>query len=69
MEGWHAGEIHSAFVLSAHLDQVDHVASARAQSDAIRTTLLWMIPSGAFIAGAFFWYSRRSIIRPLLEVI
>jgi methyl-accepting chemotaxis protein len=69
MENWHAGEIHGAFVLTAHLDQVDRVASARAQSDAIKTTLLWMIPSGALIALAFFWYSRRSIIQPLLEVI
>jgi len=69
MEGWREGEVHGAFVLTAHLDQVDHVASARAQSAAMRTTLLWMLPTGLFIGLAFFWYSRQSIVRPLLEVI
>ena len=69
MEGWHEGEVHGAFVLTAHLDLVDHVASARAQSAAMRTTLLWMLPTGLCIGLAFFWYSRQSIVRPLLEVI
>jgi methyl-accepting chemotaxis protein len=69
LEGWHAGEIHGAFVLTAHLDQVDHVASARAQSAAMRTTLLWMLPTGLIIGLGFFWYGRKSIIRPLLEVV
>ena len=69
MEGWHEGEIHGAFVLTAHLDQVDHVASARAQSAAMRTTLLWMLPTGLIIGLGFFWYGRKSIVRPLLEVV
>ena len=69
MEGWREGEVHGAFVLKAHLDQVDHVASARAQSAAMQTTLIWMLPTGLGIALASFWYSRRSIIRPLVEVI
>ena len=69
MEGWHEGDIHGAFVLTAHLDQVDHVASARAQADATRTTLLWMLPAALLIVGAFLFYGRRSIIRPLLEVV
>jgi methyl-accepting chemotaxis protein len=69
MEGWREGEVHGAFVLTAHLDQVDHVASARAQSAAMRTTLLWMLPTGLIIGLGFFWYSRKSIIQPLLEVI
>ena len=69
MEGWKEGEIHGAFLLKAHLDQVDHVASAQALSDARRTTLLWMIPTGLLIAGAFFLYSRKAIIRPLWQVI
>ncbi len=69
MEGWREGEIHGAFVLTAHLDQVDHVASAQAQSAAMTTTLLWMLPTGLAIALFFFWYSRRSIIRPLVDVI
>ena len=69
LEGWHEGEIHGAFVLTAHLDQVDHVASARAQSAAMRTTLLWMLPTGLIIGLGFFWYGRKSIVRPLLEVV
>ena len=69
MEGWREGEIHGAFVLTAHLDQVDHVASARAQQAAMHETLLWMVPTGLLIGAAFFWYSRRSIVRPLLQVI
>jgi methyl-accepting chemotaxis protein len=69
MEGWRAGQIHGAFVLKAHLDQVDHVASAKAQSDARQTTVLWMIPTGSFIATVFFWYSKRDIIRPLGKII
>jgi methyl-accepting chemotaxis protein len=69
MEGWHEGEIHGAFVLTAHLDQVDHVASARAQSDAIRTTMLWMLPTGLIVGLGFSWYGRHSIVRPLLRVV
>ena len=69
MEGWREGEIHGAFVLQAHLDQVSLVASARAQSRAIETTLLWMLPTALLIAAGFFWYSRKSIVGPLSEVI
>ena len=69
MEGWREGEIHGAFVLAAHLDQVDHVASARASSDAMRTTLLWMLPTGLLIGLGFFWYGRKSIVQPLIEVV
>jgi methyl-accepting chemotaxis protein len=69
MENWHEGEVHGAFVLTAHLDQVDHVASARAQSAAMRTTLEWMLPAGLLIGLVFFWYSRKSIVQPLWEVI
>jgi methyl-accepting chemotaxis protein len=69
MENWHAGEIHGAFVLTAHLDQADHVASARAQSDAMRTTLLWMLPTGLMIGLGFYWYGRKSIVEPLQRVI
>jgi methyl-accepting chemotaxis protein len=69
MEGWRAGQVHGAFVLKAHLDQVDRVASAKAQSEARATTLLWTIPTGILIAAFFFWYSKRDIIRPLAEVI
>ena len=69
MEGWREGEVHGAFVLTAHLDQVDHVASARAQSDAIQTTMLWMLPTGLIIGLAFFWYGRKSIVKPLLMVV
>ena len=69
MENWHAGEIHGAFLLTAHLDEVDHVASAKAQADATRTTVLWMIPAALLIAAAFLFYSRRSIVRPLLQVV
>ena len=69
MEGWKVGEVHGAFVLTAHLDQVDHVASAKAQAVAIQTTLLWMIPTALLIAFGFFWYSRKSIVTPLQEVI
>jgi methyl-accepting chemotaxis protein len=69
MEGWKAGQIHGAFVLKAHLDQVDRVASAKAQSGAWITTLLWVIPIGILTAAGFYWYSKRDIIRPLAEVI
>ena len=69
MEGWREGEVHGAFVLTAHMDQVDHVASARAQSAAMRTTLLWMLPTGLIIGLGFFWYGRKSIVQPLLEVV
>ena len=69
MEGWKQGEMHGAFILTAHLDQVDSVASARAQSAAMQTTLIWMIPTGMLIGFAFFWYSRTSIVGPLLKVI
>jgi methyl-accepting chemotaxis protein len=69
MEGWHEGEIHGAFVLTAHMDQVDHVASARAQSAAMQTTLLWMLPTGLIIALGFFWYGRQSIVLPLMKVV
>jgi methyl-accepting chemotaxis protein len=69
MEGWHEGEVHGAFVLTAHMDQVDHVASARAQSAAMQTTLLWMLPAGLIIGLGFFWYGRKSIIKPLHDVV
>ncbi|HWB95577.1 MAG TPA: methyl-accepting chemotaxis protein, partial [Bryobacteraceae bacterium] len=69
MEGWREGEVHGAFVLKAHLDQVDHVASARAQSTAFRTTLFWMLPTALVIGFALYWYSRKSIIQPLAQVI
>lgn len=69
MEGWHEGEIHGAFVLKAHLDQVDHVASARAQAAALHETLFWMLPTGLLVCGLFLWYSRRSIIAPLGKVV
>jgi methyl-accepting chemotaxis protein len=69
MENWREGEIHGAFVLTAHLDQVDHVASARAQSAAMRSTLLWMLPAALIIGLGFLWYGRKSIVRPLLEVV
>ena len=69
MENWHAGEVHGAFVLTADLNRVDAVASARAQSDAFRTTLLWMLPSGFLMGFAFFWYGRRSIVEPLMQVV
>jgi methyl-accepting chemotaxis protein len=69
MEGWHAGEVHGAFVLTAHMDQAERVASARAQSAAMQTTLLWMLPTGLIIGLGFFWYGRKSIIQPLLSVV
>ncbi len=69
MENWKAGEIHGAFMLTAHLDQVDHVASAKAQAAAFRTTLLWMLPTALLIGFACFWYSRGSIVKPLIRVI
>jgi len=69
MEGWHEGEVHGAFVLTAHMDQVDHVASARAQSGAMQTTLIWMLPTGLILGFGFFFYGRKSIIRPLLGVV
>jgi len=69
MEDWHEGEIHGAFVLTAHLDQVDHVASAHAQSAALRTTLLWMLPTGLITGFGFFLYSQKSIIQPLSRVV
>ena len=69
MEGWKAGEIHGAFVLEAHLDQVDKVASAKAQSEALKTTLIWMLPTAMLIAAAFLWFSKRAVIRPLGLVI
>jgi methyl-accepting chemotaxis protein len=69
MENWKVGEIHGAFVLTAHLDQVDHVASARAQSTAMRTTLFWMIPTGLIVGLGFYWYGRKSIVEPLLKVV
>lgn len=69
MENWREGEIHGAFVLTARMNQVDQVASARAQSAAFQTTVLWMLPAGVLIGLGFFWYSRKSIIQPLLAVI
>jgi len=69
MEGWREGEVHGAFVLTAHMDQVDHVASARAQSAAMQTTLFWMLPTGLIIGAGFFWYGRKSIVQPLSEVV
>jgi methyl-accepting chemotaxis protein len=69
MENWHAGEIHGAYILTAHLDQADHVASARAQSDAMRTTLMWMLPTGLMIGLGFYWYGRKSIVVPLQRMI
>ncbi|MDE3164724.1 MAG: DUF3365 domain-containing protein, partial [Acidobacteriota bacterium] len=69
MENWHEGEIHGAFVLKAHLDQVDHVASARVQSAALRETVMWMLPTGILVCVLFLWYSRRSIIAPLGRVV
>ena len=69
MEGWREGEMHGAFVLKAHLDQVDHVASAKAQSAALQQTLIWMLPTAILICIVFLWYSRRSIIAPLSKVV
>ncbi len=69
MEGRREGEMHGAFVLTAHLDQVDHVASAEAQAAAMRTTVLWMVPTAVLIGAAFLLYTRISIVRPLAQVI
>jgi methyl-accepting chemotaxis protein len=69
MEGWKEGEVHGAFVLTAHLDQVDHVASAGAAAAAMRTTLLWMLPTALLIGLAAFIYTKRYLVRPLFEVI
>jgi methyl-accepting chemotaxis protein len=69
MEGWKEGELHGAFVLKAHLDQVATVASAQAQSAAMQQTVLWMVPTAILIGVMFLWYSRRSIIAPLSKVV
>jgi methyl-accepting chemotaxis protein len=69
MEGWKEGEIHGAFVLKANLDQIDKVASAKTQSQARGATLLLLLPAALALAGGAFWYSRRSIVGPLLDVI
>jgi methyl-accepting chemotaxis protein len=69
MEGWREGELHGAFILKAHLDQVDTVASAKTQSAALRQTVIWMLPTAILISLAFLWYSRRSIIAPLSQVV
>jgi len=69
MENWREGELHGAFVLKAHLDEVDHVASAKAQSAALTQTVIWMVPVGVLICLVFLWYSRRGIIAPLGKVI
>lgn len=58
MEGWREGEVHGAFVLKAYLDQVDHVASAQAQSAAMWQTVIWMLPTATLICVVFLWYSR-----------
>lgn len=69
MEGWKEGELHGAFLLKARLDEVNHVASARAVSRAGQTTLLWMLPVALLIAFGSLWFSRGAIIRPLHQII
>lgn len=60
MENWKEGEVHGAFVLHATLDNVDAVARA----GMIKTTL-WVLPVAALVGLGAFWFSRKTIIRPL----
>ena len=69
MEGWHEGELHGAFLLKAHLDQVDKVASAQAAAAAMKTTLAWMIPIALLLIGMSYWFSSKTVIKPLATVV
>lgn len=63
MEGWNAGEIHGAFILTSDLGVVDKAVTA-----AWVETLLWVLPVMVLISAGFFWLNRRMVERPLEEL-
>lgn len=69
MEGWHEGEMHGAFMLTARLDRVDKVASAQTQAAALQATVLWMVPTALVIIFFFLWWTRKTVLGPLAEVV
>jgi methyl-accepting chemotaxis protein len=54
MEGWHAGDIHGAFVLRAKLDRVDAVVKA-----GMMQALYWILPLSRCIGGGVYWLMAR----------
>jgi len=63
MENWKEGEVHGAFVLKTDFSRVD--AAVRA---AMLSSLLWIVPLGGLIAGAFYYLTSRMIVRPLRTI-
>jgi methyl-accepting chemotaxis protein len=63
MEGWHAGEMHGAFVLRSSMAPVD--AQVRA---GVERAALWLIPV-AIILGFCAYQATRSIRAPLAEAV
>ncbi len=64
MENWKVGEVHGAFVLSAPVSRVDHVAQA-----GMVQTILWTLPVTLLVALGFVWLNRRVIVAPLVRTI
>jgi methyl-accepting chemotaxis protein len=64
MENWHVGEVHGAFILRSKLDRVDAVVRA-----GMEKTLVWLVPITCAIGGAFYFFIRSKINRPLKTAI
>lgn len=64
MEGWKVGEVHGAFILKSSTEPVQKAVFA-----SMRTVLAWILPLSGLVATAFWFLTRRSIIRPLSKAI
>lgn len=60
MENWKEGEVHGAFVLKADLARVDRVVTA-----GVKRAAMWVLPLAVLVGAAFYFMSRRMIIKPL----
>jgi methyl-accepting chemotaxis protein len=63
MEGWHAGEIHGAFLLRSKLNQVDSQVQA-----GMWKTALWLTPMSLLVGFGAYLFTKR-IRGPLAEAV
>ncbi len=60
MENWKEGEVHGAFVLKTSLDGINAVSR-----DGMAKTITWVLPVAALVGLGAFFFSHKTIIRPL----
>lgn len=60
MEGWKAGERQGAFILTTNIERFNGAVRA-----GLKTTLIWTFLAALVIIGAFAYFNRRYIVRPI----